>query len=166
MSICMDRPKQWDFAIAQEEFAYNNDVYSATGRSLIFIIYMKCPNHALDLVKLPKVPGLSIATGDLAKQVQEVQTNVKKKLGKANAKYKMEAGKHRWFKSFDVGDEVMVFISKARMQGGHSKLQQRKYGPHQIVKKINNNAHVVDLPNQLGWEFQRPSMLLILPYFG
>ena len=62
----------------------------------------------------------------------------------------MEANKHRQFKSFDVGDEVMVFISKARMQGGHSKLQQRKYGPYQIVKKINNNAYVVDLPTWIG----------------
>ena len=31
------------------------------------------------------------------------------------------------------------------MQGGNSKFQQRKYGPYQIVKKINNNAYVVDL---------------------
>ena len=27
----------------------------------------------------------------------------------ANAKYNMEADKHRRFKLFDVGDEVMVF---------------------------------------------------------
>ena len=45
---------------------------------------------------------------------------------------------------------VMVFISKAQMQGGHSKLQQRKCGPFQIVKMINNNAHVVDLPSWMG----------------
>ena len=64
-------------------------------------------------------------TGD-AKQVQEVQEDVENKLEKANEKYKMEADKHRRFKSFDVGDEVMVFISKARIQGGHNKLQQRK----------------------------------------
>ena len=36
------------------------------------------------------------------------------------------------------------------MQGGHSKLQQIKYGPYQIVKKINNNAYVVDLPTWMG----------------
>ena len=47
---------------------------------------MKCPNHALDLVKLPKVPGLSATASDLAKKVQEVQADVKNKLEKANAK--------------------------------------------------------------------------------
>ena len=60
----------------------------------------------------------------------------------------MKANKNRQFKLFDVGDEVMVFISKGRMQGGHNKFQQRKYGPYQIVNKINNNAFVVDL---LSW---------------
>ena len=77
-----------------------------------------------------------------------MQADVKNNLEKANAKYKMEVDKHRWHKSFDVGDEVMVFLSKARMQGGHSKLQQRKYGPYHIVEKINNNVYVVDL---LSW---------------
>ena len=62
----------------------------------------------------------------------------------------MEADKHRRFKVFDVGDEVMVFISKARMQGGHSKLQQRKYEPYKIVRKINDNAYVIDFPSWMG----------------
>ena len=75
-----------------------------------------------------------------------MQADVKNQLEKTNAKYKMEPNKHRRFKLFDVSDEVIAFISKARMQGGHSKLQQRKYEPYQIVMKINNNAYVVDLP--------------------
>ena len=125
------------------EFAYNNIVHYATGRSPFSIVYMKCPKHALDLVKLPKAPGLSVTVGDLTKQVQEVQAYVKNKLEKVNAKYKMEAV------SIDGSSclmLVMVFISKARIQGGHIKLQQRKYGLYQIVKKINNNAYVIDLP--------------------
>ena len=32
----------------------------------------------------------------------------------------------------------------------HSKLQQIKYGSYQIVKKINDNAYVVDLPSLMG----------------
>ena len=97
-----------------------------------------------------------------------MQANVKNKLEKANAKYKMEADKHRQFKSFNVGDEVMVFISKAQMQGGHNKIQQRKYGLYQIVKKINNNTYVVDLPTWMGISnnFSVVDLTLFQPYMN
>ena len=42
-------------------FSYTNVVvHSATDISPFSIIYMKCPNHAFDLVKLPKVPSLGV----------------------------------------------------------------------------------------------------------
>ena len=40
----------------------------------------------------------------------------------------------------------MVFISQTWMQGGHNKFQQRKYGLYKIVRKLNNNTYMVDLP--------------------
>ena len=74
---------------------------------------MKVTNHALDLVKLPNVPNFNVVTSDL--QVQAVQEDVKQKLQMANKKYKVVADKHRKYKIFEVGDEVMIFLKKERI---------------------------------------------------
>ena len=79
---------------------------------------MKIPNYPLDLVKLLKVPGFSVVASDLAKQVQVVQEDVKKKLHKVNEKYKVAVDKYRKHKVFEVGDEVMVFLKKERIPAG------------------------------------------------
>ena len=34
-----------------------------------------------------------------------------------------------------------------KIRDDHNKLQQRKNGSYQIIKKINNNAYVTDLPS-------------------
>ncbi|KAF2300682.1 hypothetical protein GH714_015148 [Hevea brasiliensis] len=114
-----------DFAIAQAEFAYSNVVHSATRRTSFSVVYTKVPNHALDL-------------------------DVKKRLEKANEKYKEATDRHKRFKAFKVGDEVIVLMSKARIVRGYHKLNQRKYGPFKVTKKINDNAYTVDLPYWIG----------------
>ncbi|PKI41752.1 hypothetical protein CRG98_037852 [Punica granatum] len=150
-SICGEKPKQWDFALAQAEFAYNSAVHSTTGRSPFSIVYQKVPRHAIDLIKPPKTYKGNVAAESMAKEVQSMQQQVHQRLEATNAKYKKASDKHRKERLFSKGDMVMVFLWKERFPvGSYNKLKPKKYGPYKVLKKINDNAYVIDLPESMG----------------
>lgn len=145
-SVCADKSKKWDNALPQVEFAYNNAVHSAIGKSPFSLVYTSVPNHVVDLVKLPKAHGVSVDAQHMAKKEE-----VRDKLEKTNARYKAAADKHRRAKVFEEGDYVMVYLRKERfLVESYNKLKTRKYGPYKILKKINDNAYVIDLPASMG----------------
>jgi len=48
-----------------------------------------------------------------------------------------------------VGELVMVHISKDRVPAGtYSKLKPRNHGPFKILRRINDNIYVIDLPKE------------------
>jgi hypothetical protein len=71
---------------------------------------------------------------------------VQEQLEKSQAKYKTRHDKHRVDHSFQVGDEVWLYISKERLKGEGKKLKPIRYGPFKILDKIDNNAFCLDLP--------------------
>ena len=149
--LCSDMPKQWDRYLAPAEFAFNNSVNRSTGTSPFQVVYGRTPQHTLDLVPLPKIPGYSVAAENLATRINEVQAAVASQLAASNSKYKEDADKRRRSKIFEVGDEVMVFLRKERFPvGTYNKLKHKKIGPCRVLKKINDNAYVVDLPGDLN----------------
>ncbi|CAL8097344.1 unnamed protein product [Prunus armeniaca] len=150
-SVCGEKPKQWDYALPHVEFAYNSAVHSATGKSLFSIVYTAIPNHVVDLVKLPRGQQTSVAAKNLAEEVVAVRDEVKQKLEQTNAKYKAAADRHRRVKVFQEGDSVMIFLRKERFPiGTYSKLKPKKYGPYKVLKRINDNAYVIELPDSMG----------------
>ena len=59
--------------------------------------------------------------------------------------------KKRREKIFSVRDLVLVYLKNERFPiGTYNKLKNKKYGPFQITKKINNNAYIVALPPNMN----------------
>jgi len=112
------------------------------------IVYRKISHHLLDLAKLPN--EFSSSASAMTKQTLNVQKEVQAKLEKFNARYKTATDKKRREKVFEEGDMMMVYLRKERIPTvSYSKLKPKKYGPFKIMKKINDNAYVVDLPSDM-----------------
>ncbi|GKB88412.1 putative nucleotidyltransferase, ribonuclease H [Tanacetum coccineum] len=149
--MCSDRTKKWDLCLAPAEFAYYKMVNRSTGKTPFFVVYQKPPNHTLDLVPLPKILGYSIVAENFAKKIEAIQADVQLKLKASNAKYKEDRDKHQKTKIYAEGDLVMVHLRKERfLVGTYNKLKRKKIGPCRILKKINDNAYVVDLPKDMA----------------
>lgn len=145
--LIKENPRQWGNVLLQAEFAYNMPNRSS-GESPFEVVYIRPPLHTLDLVHLPKFPGMNIIAYYLIDTMIDILGKVKKKLEESTVKYKAIADKHRRFKSYNVGDYVMVHLRKERLSAGeYSKLKQKKIGHFRILQKINDNAYfIIDLP--------------------
>ncbi|KAJ4722861.1 RNA-directed DNA polymerase [Melia azedarach] len=146
--ICGEKPKQWDAVLPQVEFAYNSMMNRSTGKTPFEVVYLQPPRHALDLVTLPVFPRVSKAAENMAEKIQKIHEEVCASLESANEKYKQDADQYRRQKVFQEGDLVMAYLRKNRFPGIRSKLQNRKYGPFRVARKINDNAYVLQLPNE------------------
>lgn len=71
----------------------------------------------------------------------EVQLKFDAELQLTNEQYKKNVDLHWREKVYQEGDQVMVYLHKERY-----KFKLKKVGPCKILKKINENAYLLDLP--------------------
>lgn len=91
-AICQEKPRQWDAALAQSEFAYNSFIQSSTGHAPFEVVYTKPQAMTTDL--LPVSVGQRHATNDFAERAVAVREDVTQKLEKLNQRYKTAADQH------------------------------------------------------------------------
>lgn len=87
------KAKHWNHTLPQAEFTYSSEVHNVMGISPFALVYMEVPKHAIDFILLSKEHWASVVAERIARKVQDVQSKVKKKLEKTNAKYKVVVDK-------------------------------------------------------------------------
>ncbi|KAK1681376.1 hypothetical protein QYE76_042224 [Lolium multiflorum] len=147
--------KSWEDCLPHAEFAYNRAKHSTTARSPFMVVYGFEPPTALDILPLPLHERTNMdfdeRTTAMKKLHEEtratIQEHVLRQATRLNAKKKERV--------FEEGDLVWIHLRKERFpQERNSKLKPRGDGPFKVLKRINNNAYVIDIPTSKYLEFQ------------
>ncbi|KAK1551529.1 hypothetical protein QYE76_017215, partial [Lolium multiflorum] len=147
--------KSWEDCLPHAEFAYNRAKHSTTLRSPFMVVYGFEPPTALDILPLPLHQRTNMdfdkRTTAMKKLHEDtratIQDHVLRQATRLNAKKKERV--------FEEGDLVWVHLRKERFpQERNSKLKPRGDGPFKVLKRINNNAYVIDIPTSKYLEFQ------------
>jgi len=147
---CSKHLKLWDEHLCYVQHAYNRAKHSSTQRSPFEICFGFMPRSPLDFVfgKDTMVDRHNDVDKEtrFTEQIQEIHQEVQEQLEKSQAKYKARHDKHQMEHSFQVGDQVWLYISKDKMQGEGKKLKPMRHGPFRILEKIGENDFCLDLP--------------------
>ncbi|KAK1696575.1 hypothetical protein QYE76_013272 [Lolium multiflorum] len=159
--------KSWEDCRPHAEFAYNRAKHSTTSRSPFIIVYGFEPPTALDILPLPLHERTNMdfdkRTTAMKKLHEEtratIQEHVLRQANRLNAKKKERV--------FEEGDLVWIHLRKERFpQERNSKLKPRGDGPFKVLKRINNNAYVIDIPTSKYLVSNTFNISDLSPYHG
>lgn len=134
------------------EFAYNSCPSSSTKVSPFECVFGVNPLLPVSLLDLPGPDVPHKEAKELVESLLKIHAQVKSNIERANQRYKSKADKGAQFKKqFQEGDLVWVHLRKERFPNKrHNKLMPRAAGPYTILKKIGDNAYIVDLGADSG----------------
>ena len=114
-------------------------------------MYGTKPSSVIDVIPLPLPAKAHPKALGMVEHMQQVHKEVKKRIEAASARHKAKADIHRRRRvTFHEGDLVWVILTKKRQPSSlYMKLHDRKVGPCQVLKQINENAYNVELPSPL-----------------
>ncbi|CAM8968817.1 unnamed protein product [Rhodiola kirilowii] len=142
-----DNAKDWTRFLPWAELSYNTAWHSAIRMTPFEAVYGRRPPSLRDYI-----PGsAAIATVDdtLAKR-QQILTDLKANLARAQSRMKNQADQHRKDREFAEGDWVFLKLQPYRQHSitrrASTKLAKRFYGPFKVIERIGPVAYRLELP--------------------
>jgi hypothetical protein len=156
-SLVTEHHSQWDNALPQAEFAYNNSVNKSTGKSPFQVVYGMQPRGISELRDSEQTPTSSASAEEFAEAMKELHGQVKERLLKSSQEYKCRGDQHQRQPQFEVGDLVLAHLRKLRLpRGTYNKLKMMKIGPCRVLKKFGEMLIRLNYP--MGSEYLQYSM--------
>src|SRR5258706_10938563 len=127
------------------EFSYNNTLSASTRITLFYAIYGEHPRYTIQSrpdVKLPPPTVLKEFVDNLA----SLNTYLKNEMLWAQATYAEQADKHRIpVPKLEIGDYVWLLHKNIKTTRPSAKLDFKRLGKFQIIKKVSSYAYKLDL---------------------
>jgi hypothetical protein len=140
-------PKSWEECIPHAEFAYNRAKHRITKRSPFEIVYGFNPPMALVLLPLPLHKRVNMDITKRTDIMKNLHENTRKTIEGHVNRHTAMINKNKTPHIFEEGDLVWIHLSKDRFpHERNSKLKPQSDGPFKVLKRINDNAYVIDIP--------------------
>jgi hypothetical protein len=78
-----------------------------------------------------------------------IHVRVQEQLKKSQLLYKSKQNQYREDHKFHVGDKVWFYLCKEQLQGETKKLDPLRYGPFEIIEKVNESTFRIKLPSYM-----------------
>ncbi|PKA57505.1 hypothetical protein AXF42_Ash020749 [Apostasia shenzhenica] len=115
------------------------------------VVHVYKPRTPTDLIPLPLHHRVSESAQLFVEYIRHLHQEISNRISLSNGAYKKLADAHKRLQEFSKGDYVMIRVRPERFPSGViKKLQARGAGPFKILKKLESNTYVVDLPSNFG----------------
>ncbi|XP_066396062.1 uncharacterized protein [Miscanthus floridulus] len=115
------------------------------------VVYGYIPQAPIDLLSFDPLDAPHVDAIARVQQMLDIHEQTQQNIAHTNAKNQAVGSKGRKLVTFEPGDLVWLYLRKDRFPSlRRSKLMPRAAGPFKVLKKINDNAYILDLPADYG----------------